>query len=321
MQATGLLSTGPGRAVGRLESHFVVPHPNPEVSAGESIEVHAWLRAEWVRKINALCKRRENWGGEVWSCLYTQMRLLETGWLEIGHDQFHHLGKGGAVKKNCTQLRGTVNVFACIWFFIESLTEYFLLPHPQNIKVTIMDQGATMTSSPTALHPRRLSPRPSPLTSLVLGPELWRDQATILQTTKGSRTWYPMQKPPVQNRAYRTPCSRSRGRRTGADQVPLSPWQVTPATALQCPTKARRWEKPQPGKKKKGDEEQGPFPGWISAQLIQEKKSKMKTTLFSAKYSLNFYGGLFEIMDWFSQLTNWWAWCLNQVYGGGEWDR
>lgn len=37
---------GPGRAAGRLESHFGVPHPNPEVSAGESIEVHAWLRAE-----------------------------------------------------------------------------------------------------------------------------------------------------------------------------------------------------------------------------------------------------------------------------------
>ena len=38
--------TGPGRAAGRLESHFGVPHPNPEVSAGESIEAHAWLRAE-----------------------------------------------------------------------------------------------------------------------------------------------------------------------------------------------------------------------------------------------------------------------------------
>ena len=40
-------------------------------------------------------KRRENRGGEAWSCLYTQMRLLESGWLEIGHDQFHHLGGGG----------------------------------------------------------------------------------------------------------------------------------------------------------------------------------------------------------------------------------
>lgn len=110
----GCWAQEPGRAVGRLESHFGVPHPNPEVSAGESIEVHAWLRAEWVRKINALCKRRENWGGEVWSCLYTQMRLLETGWLEIGHDQFHHLGKGEAVCKNCTQLGGSVNVSACI---------------------------------------------------------------------------------------------------------------------------------------------------------------------------------------------------------------
>lgn len=34
----------------------------------------------------------------MWSCLYTQMRLLETGWFEIGHNQFHHLGKGGGVK-------------------------------------------------------------------------------------------------------------------------------------------------------------------------------------------------------------------------------
>lgn len=87
----------PGR--GCRESHFGVPHPNPEVSVGESIEAHAWLRAEWVREMNAVCKRRENWGGEVWSCLYTQMRLLETGWLEIGHDQFHHLGRGGGVHK------------------------------------------------------------------------------------------------------------------------------------------------------------------------------------------------------------------------------
>lgn len=87
----------PGRAAGRLESHFGVPHSNPEVSAGESIEVHAWLGAEWEGEMNAVCKRRENWGGEVWSCLYTQMRLLETGWLEIGHDQFHHLGRGGDV--------------------------------------------------------------------------------------------------------------------------------------------------------------------------------------------------------------------------------
>lgn len=39
-------ATGPGRAVGKLESHFGIPHPNPEVSAGESIEGHAWLRGE-----------------------------------------------------------------------------------------------------------------------------------------------------------------------------------------------------------------------------------------------------------------------------------
>lgn len=49
--------------------------------------------------MNAVCKRRENRGGEVESCLYTQMRLLESGWLEIEHDQFHHLGRGGAVVK------------------------------------------------------------------------------------------------------------------------------------------------------------------------------------------------------------------------------
>lgn len=30
-------------------------------------------------------------------CLYTQMRLSEAGWLEIGHDQFHHLAGGGGV--------------------------------------------------------------------------------------------------------------------------------------------------------------------------------------------------------------------------------
>ena len=50
--------------------------------------------------MNAVRKRREKRGGEVWSCLYTQMRLLESGWVEIGHDQFHHLGGGGGVCKN-----------------------------------------------------------------------------------------------------------------------------------------------------------------------------------------------------------------------------
>lgn len=59
---------------------------------------------------------------------------------------------------------------------------------PQNTKVTIMDQGLTTTSSPTGPRPRRLSLQPSPPTSWALGPELWRDRATILQTTKGSRT-------------------------------------------------------------------------------------------------------------------------------------
>lgn len=55
-------------------------------------------------------KRRENRGGEVESCLYTQMRLLESGWLEIEHDQFHHLGRGGAVFKTG---RGGLRRFLC----------------------------------------------------------------------------------------------------------------------------------------------------------------------------------------------------------------
>lgn len=49
----------PGRAAGRLESHFGIPHPHPEAPAGESIEAHAWLRAERVGEMNAVCKRRE----------------------------------------------------------------------------------------------------------------------------------------------------------------------------------------------------------------------------------------------------------------------
>jgi len=100
---------------GRLESHFGISHPNPGVSAGESIEVHAWLRAEWEGEMNALCKRRENWGGEVWSCLYTQMRLLETGWVEIGHDQFHHLDRGGAVCKTAPVNSLIKRIFRHLW--------------------------------------------------------------------------------------------------------------------------------------------------------------------------------------------------------------
>lgn len=158
---------------------------------------------------------------------------------------------------------------------------------PQNTKETITDQGVTTTSSPTALHPRRLSHQPSPLTSWVLGPELWRDQATTLQTTKGSRTWYPTQKPPVQSRAYRAPCSRSRGKHTGADPVPLSPWRVTPATALQCPTKARKWEKPQPGKRTK-KKKAGTIPGLNVNSVNSGEEIEKETTLWSAKVQLKF---------------------------------
>lgn len=37
------------------------------------------------------------------------MRLLETGWLEIGHDQFHHLGRGGGRRETEAAL-GTAGV-------------------------------------------------------------------------------------------------------------------------------------------------------------------------------------------------------------------
>ncbi len=127
----------------------------------------------------------------------------------------------------------------------------------QNTKVTITDQEVTTTSSPTGLHPRRLSLRPSPPTSWALDLEPWRDPATIRQTTKGSRTWSLMQKPRVRSQAYRAPCSLCRGRPTGEDPALLSHWLVTPATVLLCPTKARRWEKPQPGKGRTT----GTFPG------------------------------------------------------------
>lgn len=49
----------------------------------------------------------------MWSCLYTQMRLLETGWVEIGHDQFHHLGRGGGAGKIVRRC-GELNVFVYI---------------------------------------------------------------------------------------------------------------------------------------------------------------------------------------------------------------
>lgn len=107
-----------------------------------------------------------------------------------------------------------------------------------------------MTSSPTALLPRRLSLRRSPLTSWVLAPEAWRDpcRATIPQMTKGSRTWSPMQTPPVLSRAYPAPCNLSRGRRMEGAPAPPSPWPATPATVLLCRTRARRWEKPRSGR-------------------------------------------------------------------------
>lgn len=47
----------------------------------------------------------------MWSCLYTQMRLRETGWLEIGHDQFPHLGRCGAVNLHTAQ--GDWGCFLC----------------------------------------------------------------------------------------------------------------------------------------------------------------------------------------------------------------
>lgn len=141
-------------------------------------------------------------------------------------------------------------MFLCIFrvFDKKSNLMFWSVP-PQNTKVTITDQGATTTSSPTALHPHKLSLQLNPPTSSALDPELWRDQATILQMTKGSRTWSPMRKPPVRSRAYQAPCILSQGRRTAADPVLPSPWPITPATALLCPTKDRRWEKPQPGKR------------------------------------------------------------------------
>lgn len=141
-------------------------------------------------------------------------------------------------------------VFLCIFKVFDrksDLTYSSVLP--QNTKVTTTDRGVTTTSFPTALRPHKLSLQLSPLTSWALDPELWRDRATILQTTKGSRTWSPMQKPPARSRAYPAPCILSQGRRTAADPVLPSPWPVTPATALLCPTKDRRWEKPQPGKR------------------------------------------------------------------------
>lgn len=109
---------------GRLESPFRMSYPNSEILAGESIEVHAWLQAEWEWEMNAVCKRRENWGGAVRSCLYTQMRLLETGWLEIGHDQFTQTGMELYVKLHVLPW-GPVDLFKAVK---QSLTCCFLLP-------------------------------------------------------------------------------------------------------------------------------------------------------------------------------------------------
>lgn len=113
------------------------------------------------------------------------MRLLETGWLEIGHDQFHHLEVEVCKRSAAGREGGTfrnMHVFDRVSNLVWS---HFPL---QNTKVTIMDLEATMTSSLTALRPRRLSPQPSPPTSWALDQEPWRDRATTLQMTKGSRT-------------------------------------------------------------------------------------------------------------------------------------
>lgn len=134
--------------------------------------------------MNAVCKRRENRGGEVESCLYTQMRLLESGWLEIEHDQFHHLGRGGAAFKIC---RGGLQWFSCPFKVFGSKAN--LVPFPlQNTRGIITDLGVTTTSSPTALHLHRLSLQLSPPTCLAQDLEAWRDQATTLRRTRGSRT-------------------------------------------------------------------------------------------------------------------------------------
>lgn len=171
-------------------------------------------------------------------------------------------------------------------------------PFPlQNTKVTIMDPEVTMTSSPTALHPRRLSLQPSPPTSSALDPEPWRDQATTLQTTKGSRTWSPTQKPPVRTRAYQAPCSLSQGRLTGADRVLLSPWLVTPVTVLPCPTKARRWEKPPPGK----GQTTGTIPGLNVSLVNSGEKWKKNLHCEAKRTSVISMEDFFKIMDWFSQ--------------------
>lgn len=136
----------------------------------------------------------------------------------------------------------------------------------QNTKGTIMDQEVTTTFSPTVLHPHRLSLQQSLPTFWALGLEPLRDQDTTLQMTKGTRTWSPTRKPPVPSRAYRVLSSRFQETLMGVGLVLLSPWPVTPATVLQCPTRARRWEKPPPGKEKRG---QGPCLGWMFAQLLQ----------------------------------------------------
>ncbi len=90
----------------------------------------------------------------------------------------------------CVELHAAVGNCECFNVYSKSLIKSLTsspVP-PQNTKVTIMDQEITTISSPTALHPRRLSLQPSPLTSWALDQEPWRDQATTLQTTKGSRT-------------------------------------------------------------------------------------------------------------------------------------
>lgn len=159
----------------------------------------------------------------------------------------------------------------------------------QNTKGTIMDPEATTTFSPTVLHPHRLSLQQSLPTCWALGLEPLRDQATTLQMTKGTRTWSPTRKPPVPSRAYRVLSSRFQETHMGVGLVLLSPWPVTPATVLQCPTRARRWEKQPPGEENWGH---GPCLGWTFAHVtsgdepLQTNKTKK---MCERRNSGNFY--------------------------------
>lgn len=160
-----------------------------------------------------------------------------------------------------------------------------------------------MTSSLMDLLPLRLSPLPNHHTSWALAREPLRGRGTTPQTTKGSRTWSPMQRHPALTRAYRARCSPSQGTPTGADQVLPSPWPVTPVTVLPCPIKARRWQRPRPGEGqnswRSNHSPSCPFVpapgGWMLASSIQEKNWKRRKKLLKAKKKKSrFYWGLFN---------------------------